>query len=402
MSDESVSKGMTRTPEPGAFDLHFFAGKVGEVAGQTYITGIATGPAIDLQGEAMAPECVADMVRQFQSRTVPLRPTHALYDWSKSFGVITDGALEASGNASVTVWLDMDKDEARTLVRQLQGRPDLGIPPKQLGLSIGGLVKQGDVRYETRNGQPVPVIARTTLEHVTVTPIPAYREAMIQGVSTKEDAATFRPWVWDVRKALETLPAAEQHGGDAVPVSQEEETMAEKQTDAAPDPAVTPATADVAKADETTTQAVIPTAAVTKDAMADMGPCKWVQASDVQGSDMVCVQDTSAAPSDAPPEDTTDMTAGKTAPWTAPDFRETLKAVVTEVLADLRPAPAASVAPAAEPVRKGVSTAATEPEARSGDSPLSALDAALKSDDYTKGTQDDKIRVLRGQFGLPQ
>lgn len=193
------------------FKVNLFVSKAYEdETGAWYVEGVASGTRVDLQGERLMPEAIAGMAQQINSGMIPFCTTHWDSDWNNEFGYMKEGSVDAEDQLFVRVWLDREHPESKKLWRKLNGVPDQGIPPRKLGMSIGGWIEDG--RWETVDGKSVYSIYRIKLVHNVPTSMPAYPDASISGFYAR-DARYAQDWVGAICKSVRQWQASADNPG---------------------------------------------------------------------------------------------------------------------------------------------------------------------------------------------
>ncbi|MFB3910435.1 MAG: hypothetical protein ACE15D_18755 [Candidatus Eisenbacteria bacterium] len=239
----------------GKFKINLFVSKAYEdEKGDWYVEGIASGTRLDLQGDRMTPECIADMASQINSGQIPFCTTHWDSDWNEEIGYLVEGSVDPADQLFVRVWLDKTMPNTVTLWRKLHGVPESGIPARKLGMSIGGFVKTG--HSEQRDGEWQYVIEKLQLVHTVPTSMPAYPDAAIQNFFSKNRAFA-QDWMGAIFKAVSprqsapggTVDHAQGRSKGGYPMTEEEKRKA-KEAEAAAEKAKQDEAAKKAKSED--------------------------------------------------------------------------------------------------------------------------------------------------------
>ena len=162
-----------RTPKLKAqFKYTFPIEKAERRADGLYITGLASGPEIDLEGERVAPEAVASFARQIeeaQAGGFPLtyRDAHLKDGVLIDLGQVTKAWLTPELHLGIEVKLDEDNPAAVSLFKQIKRG-------KQYGMSVAGHVIDWADEWVAEVGQIVRTYKNVVLTEISNTTRPAW------------------------------------------------------------------------------------------------------------------------------------------------------------------------------------------------------------------------------------
>ena len=158
-----------------------------EAPPRLYISGIATGTKLDLDGERMA----RSVILMFQDAInkgitlhdgrwsrIPLTSEHrdnprGEPQWDQILGYVVSATVDADWNLWIEAELDSDNATAVQLYRKLTKSPEVGKPLK-LGFSIGGKVLDAGTERDEETGIVAYTYRSVALRHITVTSAPSY------------------------------------------------------------------------------------------------------------------------------------------------------------------------------------------------------------------------------------
>jgi len=154
----------------------------GEETEERYLIGEASNTEVDLQGDKMAPEAIRSMADSLKMHVINLNDDHDT-GWSSELGDITK--LDISNNNGLII-------ESR--LNDLSTANDLWLAltkhQKQLGLSIGGYVKEYDMEKTDDGSEWIKVLKDVELDHIAVTQSPAnpttWLNAIIKSINPKK------------------------------------------------------------------------------------------------------------------------------------------------------------------------------------------------------------------------
>jgi phage head maturation protease len=226
------------------FKYTFPISKAEQRADGYYITGYASGPEVDSEGERMAPEAIARFAQQINDDTVDrlvYRDAHAPDGVLRDLGEITKAWVESNFHLGIEVKLDDDNPSSMYLFRQLK-------KGKQYGMSVAGHVVDYAIEFAEEIGKSVLTYKNVVLDEISNTTRPAWypsfgtvlsksiKDASIDapaGVTVDEnellDAA-----VEDATKSDEAVASEDETTEKAVEATDE---VVEKRSDAAQDAA---------------------------------------------------------------------------------------------------------------------------------------------------------------------
>lgn len=155
-----------------AFKYTFPVSKAERRADGVYITGLASGPEIDGDGERVTVEAIAGFSRQIELAAemgdpIPYRDAHAKDGVLRDLGVVTKAWITPDFHLGVEVRLDDDNPAAVSLFKQIQ-------KGKQFGMSVAGHVLDFADEYVSEIGKIVRTFKDVVLEEISNTTRPAW------------------------------------------------------------------------------------------------------------------------------------------------------------------------------------------------------------------------------------
>ena len=139
-----------------------------------FLTGLATGPELDGDGDRLAPEVMFDFAKQINSQggiplteRIPYRDAHAKDGVWRDLGWVTKAWVTDSGHLGVEVQLDEESEAARFLHKQVQRG-------KQFGMSVGGKVIDWGYEYVAEIGKSVRTFRNVVLNEISNTTKPSW------------------------------------------------------------------------------------------------------------------------------------------------------------------------------------------------------------------------------------
>lgn len=153
------------------FKYTFPITKAEERADGFYITGYASGPEVDTEGERMAPEAITRFAEQINatdpdSRLV-YRDAHQPDGVLRDLGDITKAWVNEHFHLGIEVKLNMENPAAEFLFKQLK-------KGKQYGMSVGGHVVDYAMEYVDSVGKAVLTYKDVVLDEISNTTRPAW------------------------------------------------------------------------------------------------------------------------------------------------------------------------------------------------------------------------------------
>lgn len=150
-----------------------------------YITGIASGIAVDNHNDQMAVSAIHAMAEFIKNGTIvkgkqsfiPLRNQHQ-FGVHARIGWVVDAEVDDEKNLWITAELDNDSSPAMDLYKQLS-RGDLPNKPAQFGLSVGATVTKYSREWNTDKNQIVRVFKELKLNEVSVVEEGAYEASFV-------------------------------------------------------------------------------------------------------------------------------------------------------------------------------------------------------------------------------
>jgi phage head maturation protease len=152
------------------FKYTFPISKAEQRADGYYITGYASGPEIDSEGERMSPEAIARFANQINDNSVDrlvYRDAHAPDGVLRDLGEITKAWVESNFHLGIEVRLDDDNPSSMYLFRQLK-------KGKQYGMSVAGHVVDYAVEFVAEVGKSVLTYKNVVLDEISNTTRPAW------------------------------------------------------------------------------------------------------------------------------------------------------------------------------------------------------------------------------------
>ena len=159
-----------------------------------FISGIASGPALDYQNDVMAESALLAMKEAISKGItledgrwsyLPLRSSHRR-GWEDAIGWIVDAELDVEKNLWITAELDDTSPTAVSLYRKLN-RGDQPGKPLELGLSIGGKVTDFDREWNAEKGLFTRKIKGINLEETSIVGKPAYPPSFVDIIQKSLD-----------------------------------------------------------------------------------------------------------------------------------------------------------------------------------------------------------------------
>lgn len=220
-----------------------------------YITGYASGPEVDSEGERMAPEAIERFAAQINATDVDTRlvyrDAHAPDGVLRDLGDITKAWVTEKFHLGIEVKLDEANPAASYLFKQLE-------KGKQYGMSVAGHVVDYVDEVIADAGQVVRTYKNVVLDEISNTTRPAWYPSFgsVLAKSIKDaEAASIEEGT--VKTVKSTLPADAEDTTTKADESAEDAAAEEDTTTKADDAVTTDSTekADDAAADDTTEKA---------------------------------------------------------------------------------------------------------------------------------------------------
>lgn len=139
------------------------------------LEGMASNTKIDQTGERMADSAIEAMAKSLETNTVYLNNEHGS-DWDDDFGEVTKLWVNQNHELMMEAELDPDHYRTQTLIKGLE-------KGKQLGLSIGGIVKAAAMEWFADLGRKVMTYKDISLFHVAITGTPAVAETWVTPIT---------------------------------------------------------------------------------------------------------------------------------------------------------------------------------------------------------------------------
>lgn len=155
------------------FRYTFPIAKAEEREDGVYITGLASGPEIDRDGERVTVDAIASFSRQVEMAAemgdpIPYRDAHAKDGVLRDLGVVTKAWITPDFHLGVEVRLDTDDNPAAlSLYKQIK-------KGKQFGMSVAGHVLDFADEYVAEFGKIVRTFKDVVLEEISNTTRPAW------------------------------------------------------------------------------------------------------------------------------------------------------------------------------------------------------------------------------------
>lgn len=192
------------------FKYTFPISKAEQRADGFYITGYASGPEVDTEGERMAPEAIERFAEQINSTDPDMRlvyrDAHAPDGVLRDLGDITKAWVNEHFHLGVEVKLNMDNPAAEFLFKQI-GRG------KQYGMSVAGHVVDYANEFVEEVGKNVLTYKNVVLDEISNTTRPAWYPSFGTVLAKSiRDASTDAPKEGndvDPEKDNTTLPSTE-------------------------------------------------------------------------------------------------------------------------------------------------------------------------------------------------
>lgn len=154
-----------------AFKYTFPISKAEERADGFYITGFASGPEVDTEGERMAPEAIERFAEQINStdpdQRLVYRDAHAPDGVLRDLGDITRAWVNEHFHLGIEVKLNMDNPAAAFLFKQIKRG-------KQYGMSVAGHVVDYANEFVEEVGKNVLTYKNVMLDEISNTTRPAW------------------------------------------------------------------------------------------------------------------------------------------------------------------------------------------------------------------------------------
>lgn len=152
------------------FKYTFPISKAEQRADGYYITGYASGPEVDSEGERMSPEAITRFASQINDGTADrlvYRDAHAQDGVLRDLGEITKAWVESNFHLGIEVKLDEENPSSMYLFRQLK-------KGKQYGMSVAGHVVDYAVEFVAEIGKSVLTYKNVVLDEISNTTRPAW------------------------------------------------------------------------------------------------------------------------------------------------------------------------------------------------------------------------------------
>jgi len=153
----------------------------GEEVKERFIEGSASSTDIDLHGDQMAPSAIKTMAATLKSHMIGLNAEHDK-SWQSDLGDVTKLTVDKKNNLIMRAKLDATS-KANDLWYALTTKK------KELGLSIGGFVKDYTLEWDKKNEKFKRVYKDIELDHIAVTSTPANPKTWVGAISKSMDKA---------------------------------------------------------------------------------------------------------------------------------------------------------------------------------------------------------------------
>lgn len=165
-----------------------------------YISGLASGTKVDLDGERMAESAIKAFQKAIQSgmtlndgqwSLIPLRSGHRT-EWDDILGWLTKADVDTDHNLWIEAELDLENPVAAALYKKLTRSPEVGKPVK-LGLSVGGTVLKAGYEWDDEHSDFMKTYYDVELREVSVVSQPAYPTSYLQALNKSVNWDTLKP-----------------------------------------------------------------------------------------------------------------------------------------------------------------------------------------------------------------
>ena len=202
--------------------------------GRKYLTGLASGPEVDGDGERVTEEAIWSFAKQINDNpgSVPFRDAHAKDGVFRDLGFVTKAWVTDSGHLGVEVELEDENPAAEWLWKQIHARG------KKFGFSVAGKVLDWAMEFAPEIGKTVRTFKNVVLSEVSSTTRPSWSHSLgtviakaIQDAEESESVAAVGENVEDeLQTEQETTEAPAVETTEEQPV----EAAAEETTEEAP------------------------------------------------------------------------------------------------------------------------------------------------------------------------
>ena len=153
----------------------------GKEVKERFIEGSASSTDIDLHGDQMAPSAIKTMAATLKSHMIGLNAEHDK-SWQSDLGDVTKLTVDKKNNLIMRAKLDITS-KANDLWYALTTKK------KELGLSIGGFVKDYTLEYDKKQEKFKRVYKDIELDHIAVTSTPANPKTWVGAIAKSMDKA---------------------------------------------------------------------------------------------------------------------------------------------------------------------------------------------------------------------
>ncbi len=150
-------------------------GEDGKEVKKRYIEGIASSTDIDLHGDKMAPSAIKSMANSIKKHKIGLNAEHDK-SWQSDLGDVTKLAVDKANKLLMKAELDITS-KAKDLWYALTTKK------KELGLSIGGFVKDYKLEWDKKKEQFSRIFKDIELDHIAVTSTPANPKTWVGAIT---------------------------------------------------------------------------------------------------------------------------------------------------------------------------------------------------------------------------
>jgi len=133
--------------------------------GKTYVKGIASDSAIDLENERFSDNCVKQMSDAVNKGNVPLRAEHSHF-WNQVCGELTSATVDKEGRLEIEAEVDTGMSIGKDLINIL----NKGV---EVGLSVAGLVTKASMEFVESMNKHIRVYDEMALTEISVVSSPA-------------------------------------------------------------------------------------------------------------------------------------------------------------------------------------------------------------------------------------
>jgi len=148
---------------------------------EKFIEGVASSTDIDLHGDKMAPSAIKSMANSIKKHIIGLNAEHDK-SWQSELGDVTKLSVDTKNHLVMKAKLDITS-KAKDLWYALTEKK------KELGLSIGGFVKDYKLEWDKKKEVFSRVYKDIELDHIAVTSTPANPKTWVGAIAKSMDKA---------------------------------------------------------------------------------------------------------------------------------------------------------------------------------------------------------------------